>query len=569
MTLLTSFRSALLLGTALALAACSVGPDFKPPVADAPGAYADAARANSPTITLQADPDPRWWTRFNDPVLTSFVERAIRGNLDLQQAVLRIAQARQSEAQARAAGLPSINANASYTRQQLGLRGILEDRDVFGQISRNGGSNSDTINDALNGLTQPVNLFQAGFDASWELDLFGRVRRSTEQANAQTQAQREAANDALVSLEAEVVQAYANVRGAQALAQSQRENVATAQGVLDLVQRQRRQGLVTELDVENQRSQLFNYQAQLPTYERQLRQAMNRLSLLLGQAPGFVDQELETGAPIPPTPPVVAVGVPASLARRRPDIRQAEARLHAATAGVGVAVARFYPDISLTGSLGTRAADFSYLTNWSSHFYALGPSISLPIFQGGSLTAGLRLARAQEAEAALAYRSTVLNALSEVDNNLVAYRTDRAQRDSLQQTVNASQTALGLARERYEHGLSSFIDVLDAQRTLVAARQQLLQATLTLTTDLVALYKSLGGGWEGDTLPTVTAIPPPGGGTPIESLSPDSIAGVDKPGRPVPLSPGVGPETPNAPAAPVATAPVPAMGTAIVPYPTR
>ncbi|MHA8049450.1 TolC family protein, partial [Roseomonas mucosa] len=212
---------------------------------------------------------------------------------------------------------------------------------------------------------------------------------------------------------------------------------------------------------------------------------------------------------IPPTPPAVPVGLPASLARRRPDIRQAEARLHAATAGVGVAVANFYPDISLTGSLGARGLEASSLTNWSNHFYSFGPSISLPIFQGGRLTANLRTARAQQAEAALAYRGTVLNALGEVEDSLVAYRTDRAQLESLDQSVRSADTALSLARSRYNSGLSNFIDVLDAQRTLVQARQQRLQATLSLTTDLVSLYKALGGGWQDVAPPQVASIPPP------------------------------------------------------------
>ncbi|PZR13760.1 MAG: RND transporter [Azospirillum brasilense] len=527
------------------LAGCTVGPDFTPPKAEAPPAWNDATRAPTQAVTLRADPDPHWWTGFNDPILTSLVERAVSGNLDLQQAMLRVVQARQSEAAARAAGLPSLNGTGSYTRQQLGLQGTIRRSGLAQRLDGLGGeaaSAGDTLIDKLNG---PVDLFQAGFDASWELDLFGRVRRSVEQSQAQTQAQAEAVNDALVTLQAEVVQAYAGLRGAQALAQSQRENVQTAQDILDLTQRQRRQGLVTELDVENQRTQLFTLRAQLPTYERQVRQAMNRLAILTGQPPGALDAELEMARPIPPTPPAVPVGLPASLARRRPDIRQAEARLHAATAGVGVAVANFYPDISLTGSLGARGLEASSLTNWSNHFYSFGPSISLPIFQGGRLTANLRTARAQQAEAALAYRGAVLNALGEVEDSLVAYRTDRAQLESLDQSVRSAETALSLARSRYNSGLSNFIDVLDTQRSLVQARQQRLQATLSLTSDLVSLYKALGGGWQDVAPPQVAAIPPPatarGPSTPIESLSPDSLAGIDKPGTIVPLTPATGP----------------------------
>jgi outer membrane protein, multidrug efflux system len=243
---------------------------------------------------------------------------------------------------------------------------------------------------------------------------------------------------------------------------------------------------------------LANFEYLLPGYKKQAQQAMNRLSVLTGQQPGTLDAMLGPSAPLPKVPVVVAIGVPSTLARRRPDIREAEARLHAATANVGVATASFYPDISLTGSFGLRALDASYLTNWASDFYAFGPSISLPIFQGGRLTASLRMARAQEAEAALAYRGRVLNALQEVEDALVAYRTDRAGRNKLMEAVKSGEVALYLARDRYTHGLADFLQVLDAERTLVGSRQQLVQADVMLTNDVVALYDALGGGWRQD-----------------------------------------------------------------------
>jgi NodT family efflux transporter outer membrane factor (OMF) lipoprotein len=211
-------------------------------------------------------------------------------------------------------------------------------------------------------------------------------------------------------------------------------------------------------------------------------------------------------------PAVVGIGLPSDLARRRPDIREAEARLHAATANVGVAVASFYPDVSLTGNFGMRALDGSYLTNWASAFYSFGPSVSLPIFQGGRLTANLRLARAQEAEAALSYRGTVLNALQEVEDALVAYRTDKVARDRLAEAVRTGQLTLYLARDSYAHGLSDFIQVLDAERTLTGSRQQLVQADVALTNDVVGLYNALGGGWQEDAAdiaaPVIATVPP-------------------------------------------------------------
>jgi multidrug efflux system outer membrane protein len=333
----------------------------------------------------------------------------------------------------------------------------------------------------------------------------------------------EATNDALVMLEGQVAQAYVQLRGAQALTVAQRQNVQTAQQGLDLTQQRQRQGLTTALDVEQARTQLANFQSQSPGYEKQAQQALNRLSVLTGEPPGALDAMLGPSAPLPKVPRVVEIGVPSTLARRRPDIRQAEARLHAATANVGVAVASFYPDISLTGNFGLRATDVSFLTNWASNFYSFGPSISLPIFQGGRLTAGLRMARAQEAEATLAYRGTVLNALREVEDALVAYRTDRVARDRLAQAVRSGDTALYLARDRYTHGLADFIQVLDAERTVVASRQQLVQADMMLTNDVVALYDALGGGWQEDAAtsraPVITTS------SPIVPAALDSLAG--------------------------------------------
>ncbi|MBE9604127.1 efflux transporter outer membrane subunit [Acetobacteraceae bacterium H6797] len=498
-----------------ALTACTVGPNFTEPKPEAPALWNEQARNPQAAITVQSDPDPRWWRAFNDPILDSLVARTVAGNLDLQQAILRIAQARQNEAAARGTTLPSIGASGSYTRQQLGLRGILESRGAYDAAKSIRGNQdlenqeaglsdrvANGLTSGLNSATRPVSLFQAGFDASWELDLFGKGRRTVEQAAAQSQAAVESTNDALVSLLAEVAQTYVALHGAQAMQASQQQNVDTAREILRLTERNRASGLTTQIDVERQRAQVTSNEAQLQPYDRQVQQAMNRLAVLTGQPPGTLDAELSAARPIPPTPPTIPVGLPSTLARRRPDIRRAEANLHAATAGIGVATSQFYPSISLTGNLGLRATDADYLTNWASHFYSFGPSISIPIFQGGQLTANLRLAEARQKEAALAYRGAVLTALAEVEDAMTAYRTDRLQRDKLDETVKSSETALYLARNRYQNGLSSFIEVLDAQRSLVSARQQQIQSTLSLTTDLIALYKALGGGWQAESSAT-------------------------------------------------------------------
>jgi multidrug efflux system outer membrane protein len=505
---------------------CTVGPNFQPPKSTDASVWHQDRKAD-PAVSTSMDPDPRWWNSFGDPMLSKVIGLAIAGNPDLKEAVLRVVEARQSVTTAQAAGLPSVNGTGSYMREQLGLHGILESDGAYkglnaladrsspiNNISPGLGGQLDTAgNQLLNEATAPVNLYQFGLDASWELDLFGRVRRSVEQAKASAQAQRESANAALLMLESEVAQTYLQLRGAQTLAATQAVNVGVDQKALALTQRLARQGLDSALDVDQARTQVFNDTRQLPGFEKQVQQALDQLNVLTGKAPGTLDAMLTSNAKLPALPEVIGVGLPSTLARRRPDIRQAEAQLHAATANVGVAVASFYPDVSLTGNLGLRATDASYITNWAGHFYSAGPSISLPIFQGGKLTAELRMARAQQQEAALAYRGTVLNALREVEDALVGYRTDRVARDDLAGTLASAEDTMYLAKNRYANGLSDFLQVLDAQRSVVSAQQQLVQADTMLVEDVVTLYRAVGGGWQESEAairpPSVLAAPPP------------------------------------------------------------
>ncbi|WP_416412871.1 efflux transporter outer membrane subunit [Pantoea sp. App145] len=473
---------------ALLLAGCAVGPDYQPPHAQTPGSYHDLASQEA-SKPLSAATHPLWWKTFNDPQLDSLITRAIADNLTLQQAVLRIAGAREQLAQARGGLFPSLSGSAKVTRQQLGLKGLLESNGVYNQVD------SD-VADQLNGLTHSVNLYQGSFDASWELDLWGKVRRQMEMANAQQQAAIEQRNDALVSLQAEVARAYLQLRGAQAVLQTLQQQIAIAQQTSQLTQSQQRNGMAPLTDVENARAQLASLNAQLPQYQAQEHQAMNGLAVLLGKTPGSLDNELANDKPLPVLPKLVSVGIPSTLARRRPDIRQAEATLHAQTANIGVSVAELFPSLSLTGQLGVRNTDASYLDNWSSHFYSIGPSLSIPIFQGGQLVANVKLARAEQANAALAYRQTVLTALQDVENALVSYRADQQQVTALTETADALQHAFDLATDSYRQGISTFLDVLDAQRQLAQAQAQLTQARMQTALDLVALYKALGGGWE-------------------------------------------------------------------------
>jgi NodT family efflux transporter outer membrane factor (OMF) lipoprotein len=511
------------------LTACTVGPDFHAPQAQLPGNWHDLSRpsavvqtasdaqaasaaqaTSAQNVTTDSDPDPRWWRNFRDPTLDALIERARAGNLDLQQAVLRIVEARTQMQSAQAQGMPNLRATASYQREQLGLKGLLQSNGVYNQVDQLGAPNSPVsaiapgagpalqqqADGVLGRLTSPINLWQAGFDASWELDLFGRVRRSVEAASAAVDAARESRNDALLSLEAEVAQTYLQLRGAQASRAIAAQLVDDARDTLSLTKSQASVGLASSLDVKQAAAELAQAQARVTPFDGQIAQAENGLALLVGAQPGALDAQLNRSAALPAVPFNIAIGLPSTLARRRPDIRQAEAQLHAATADIGVAVAQFYPDITLTGQVGTRATNASDLARWSHLFYSFGPAISLPIFSGGALVANLHMANARQAEAALAYRRAVLVALHDVDNALAVYRTDCTHRDALSTALDTQQSAYDLARERYSKGFVSFIAVLDAQRQLAQLKVQFVQAQTQVETDLVALYKALGGGWE-------------------------------------------------------------------------
>jgi NodT family efflux transporter outer membrane factor (OMF) lipoprotein len=507
----------------LGLASCTVGPDFVPPSPGVAAHFHDPSARAGGAVTEASNPDPTWWNAFRDPVLTQLMNAAIAGNPNLQESLLRVVESHQSVVSAAAAGLPTLSGSTSYMREDLGLKGILASNGAYSGLNSLADANSpvnkyspglgNQVSSAgtglLNQLAAPVNLYQYGLNSSWELDLFGKVRRSVEEAKASTDAQAAAANDALVMLESQVAQTYLQLREAQTLQAEQEKTIATAQEQLNLTQNQAQLGLTSDVDVEQAQTQLLTYESQLPDYQKQAQQAIDELDVLTGQAPGTLDAMLSTPAPLPTIPAVVGIGVPSALARRRPDIREAEAQLHAQTAGVGVAVAGFYPDISLTGSLGLRALDASYLTNWSSLFYSAGPSVSLPIFQGGSLTANLRMARAEQASAAINYRATVLNALREVEDALVAYRSDQITADDTAATVHTAAFSLYLANNRYTHGLSSYLTVLDAERSLVSAREQLVQADAALADDVVTLYTALGGGWQNSPTDTPKINPPP------------------------------------------------------------
>jgi multidrug efflux system outer membrane protein len=488
-------NGAALLLIAAILPACKVGPNFTQPREPVPEQYAGvkaAPPAPAPQPSTGSAATPFWWREFQDPELDSLVDAARQGNLDLKGAYLRIVEARIQVQSARARGLPSLDASASYTREQLGLAGILKSQGID---TASGPASSPAAQELISSLEKPVNLYQLGFDASWEIDLFGKVRRAVEAADAQSAAAVASRDDLLVSLEAEVARNYFQLRSSQALRQITRDEIAAQREIADLTQNRHEHGLADEPDVDSARGQLASLEAQLPPYEQAIAASRHALAVLIGQTPESLDARFGDHGELPALPASVPVGVPSTLARRRPDIRNSEAALHAATAEIGVSIAGLFPDLSLAGTYGLRNLGTRYLFDWSSHFYTFGPTVSLPIFQGGALIASVRLSRTQAAEAALSYRKTVLGALQEVEDGLSALDEDARRIDALKRTVGADQRAVEVEFDAYRHGVVSYITVLTAQLQTIQARQQLADAMLTQSTDLVKLYKALGGGW--------------------------------------------------------------------------
>lgn len=472
---------------------CSVGPNFEPPVPALPrdsffGKPAASIEEASlppggPTRNNNAQINPAWWASLRDPILTSLVERVCAANLDVRTATVRLAESRFQRGVTASAAFPSINGDASYQRELYSQNGVLSLAKAFSPPG-------------TPFVIPPVSVYQTGFDASWEIDLWGHVRRQIEAAEAEVESSEYQRRDTLVSTIAELARDYIELRGVQTQIAIANANLASSIDILSVTKTRAEKGLTTGLDVENAAAQVESIKAQLPNLHDQEISHLNALSLLLDEPPGSLQGELGKAKPIPLTPPRAPLGLPSELARRRPDIRRAEAELHAATANIGVAVADFYPSVKFNGSVGFNALDLKNLWKGSSLQYQLGPTVSLPIFEGGRLKATLDLREAQQQEAAIAYHKAVLQAWHDVVDALEAYRTEQQRRTHLKAQVDHSRQALMLARARYDHGVGDFITVLDAERTVLQAELQHAQSATSVSTDFVQLYKALGGGWE-------------------------------------------------------------------------
>jgi multidrug efflux system outer membrane protein len=522
----------------LTIAACKVGPDYHPPETPTPSAWAGLSNEVTPAPasgkTASADasravagaPDvATWWGTLNDATLTSLIVRAASANLDVQQAEARIRQARATRTIAGAGLWPTAAASAS--------------------VQRSG--------------PPPRDLYRAGFDAAWELDVFGGVRRGVEAADADLSSAVEDQRAVLVSLAAEVATTYFDLRGAQEQLAIAARNLDSQLRTEDITRLRHDGGFVSGLDVANAEAQVASTRARIPTLEQVAREAIYALSVLLGQEPGSLVSELSIeppplaaaaqppgaqppgatppgatppvataggatppgataggatagsatpiGAiagsaaqalepPLPKMPPQVPVGLPSDLLRRRPDIRKSEADLHAATARIGVAEADYFPKFSLTGSVGLQGGRSSSLTSFGDRFWSIGPSVSVPVFTAGRVGATVDAQRAFTDQTLAAYRKTVLVALQEVENALVSYAKEQERRAALADALNADVQAVDIATQLYTAGKTDFLNVLTAERLRFEAEDALAQSSRQVVQNLVALYKSLGGGWD-------------------------------------------------------------------------
>jgi NodT family efflux transporter outer membrane factor (OMF) lipoprotein len=448
-----------------------------------------------PESTLEAAPATdlaRWWSGFGDRTLDTLVARALGESLDLRAAVLRSQEADAQLAIGTAARWPQLSANAAASRNR-----ISESTPQGSQLTSAGKIAIPGIGSVH--IPNPYDQFQLGVSASWEVDLFGRLRRSIETANATLEASVEDARGVQVSLVAQVAQAYLALRGAQARRAVALDTLATLGELVQLAQQRRAAGLTSELDVDDALAQQSRTRADLPALDLAISASVHRLGVLLGEQPEALRATLASAAALPPLPPHVPVGLPAELARRRPDIRAAEARLHAASAQIGVAIADLFPHLTLSGSGGSQSESPAGLATWASLFGSIGPTLELPVLDRGRWRL-VTLRRLQAQEAALAYRSTVLRAIGEVEDSLAAYQADQRQREWLATTVGQNRQALQIARQRYEGGVADFLNVLDAERTLQQNQQALIESRTAVDTDLVTLYRTLGGGWSAATL---------------------------------------------------------------------
>lgn len=456
------------------LAGCAVGPDYTPPEADNDAQFNQVRREAGLSAGEPAELG-RWWTTLDDPALNQLIDQAVERNLDLRAASSRLRQARALRNAAAGERFPTLNASGSAQRNRAS-------------------ENASPLAAAGGDLT--TDLYSAGFDAGWELDLFGGIARSVEAAEADVGAAAEFRRDVLVSVLAEVALNYVEARSFQARLDIARDNLESQTDTFKIIESRHAAGLVQDIDLERARSNMENTRSRIPQLKTQRERAHNRLATLLGEKPGALDDVFEQAAPVPDPPVEVAIGVPADLLRRRPDIRRAERVLAAETARVGVATAELYPKLRLNGSIGLESLSGSSLFESASRTFGIGSIVSWPLFSGGQIRNRIEAQSQVQQQAYIGWQSAVLAALEDVDNAVTAYANEQLTHAALQRSAESATRAAKLARSRYDAGVADFIEVLDADRERLSAQDALAASNAEITTDLIRLYKALGGGWQ-------------------------------------------------------------------------
>lgn len=452
------------------LAGCAVGPDYQMPEAELPSRFAEG----DATLFSERAAELDWWKTFGDAQLTALVEATLASNYELKAAQANLREARALYLESGLNLAPAISSHANYTEQKRSV-GSLNNR---------------------NFVPRELKLYNVGFDAFWEVDFFGRVRRNVEAGSDEVEAQEASLRDVGVSLIAEVARNYFELRGLQRQLQVAEQNAETQAQTLEITRVREENGRGTQLDVAREQAQLDGTRAGIPTLRSAIKQAIHRLSVLTGQMPAALNGQLSQPAPLPQAADIVSIGSPADLLRRRPDIQVAERTLAAATARIGVATADLFPRVTFVGTLSLEAMTLSGLGATGADTYSVGPRISWPALDLGRVYARIKASDAR-AEAGLAnYEQTVLNALEETENALAVYGEELRRRNWLAGAANASSDAHRLALMRYQEGVSDFLTVLDSEARLHQDQAALAQSQTAAATALIAVYKALGGGWE-------------------------------------------------------------------------
>ncbi|ALK09102.1 efflux transporter outer membrane subunit [Blastochloris viridis] len=468
-------RRALTAGAlAFGVSACAVGPDYQTPLLDMPVRYGNAPKGQG----SQATDLIRWWRGLRDPMLSALIDEAVAGNLDVATAKAKVREARALRRQAIGALFPNVDGSASITRNKT--------------ASSRGSSSTDTAGSLA---SSPYTLYQAGFDASWELDLFGGNRRNVEAATYSLEASWDDLDAALLTLIGDVAVNYVEARGYQARIALARRTTASQRETAAITKSKFEAGAASAVDVAKAIAQAATTESNIPTLEIAYAEAVHRLGVLTGREPAALTQRLATAKAIPAPRLPLKPGMPADVLLSRPDVRAAERRLAESTARIGEAEAALYPSVSLTGNISTSAQKLGDLGKSSTIGWSWGPQLSVPIFNGGQLRAAVDVTESQRDQSYIAFRAAVLTALEDVENALVALSKERVRASRLSESVQANRDATRLARQLFQTGSSSFLDVLDAERSLYSAEDTLLQSRVAISTDYIALAKALGGGW--------------------------------------------------------------------------